>query len=180
MSTPQRILVVDDDDIFRGQLTRAFERRGLTVHAAQDHESALTLARQAELDAAVVDLRMDGPSGLVVLRDLLELKPELRVLILTGYGSIATAVDAVRLGATQYLQKPVDADEILAAFDRPPAPDVEAVAEVESTPSLDRVEWEHIQRVLADTGGNISEAARRLGLHRRSLQRKLTRYPPRE
>ena len=102
----------------------------------------------------------------------------MRIVVLTGYGSIATAVDAMRLGATSYLPKPADADEILLAFDRAEAPPDAAPAEGPPAPSLARAEWEHLNRVLADCGGNISEAARRLGIHRRSLQRKLQKYPP--
>jgi two-component system response regulator RegA len=114
-----------------------------------------------------------------LLRELLALDPETQIVVLTGYGSIATAIDAVRLGAVYYLAKPADADEILAAFARgqnPPARDLDA-AQFEA-PSLARAEWEHINRVLSDCGGNISEAARRLKIHRRSLQRKLSKYAP--
>jgi two-component system response regulator RegA len=126
----------------------------------------------------LVDLRMPGMSGLDVVRELHAIDPTTRIVVLTGYGSIATALDAVRLGAVHYLTKPAEVDEILAAFarDRPPAPDAEPTYE---PPSLGRVEWEHINRVLADCGGNISQAARVLGIHRRSLQRKLAKYPPR-
>jgi len=122
----------------------------------------------------VVDLRMPGGSGLDLLRELRKHDPHTRVLVLTGYGSIATAVEAVRDGAVGYLPKPADADEILAALN---GTHTAKAAGVE-TPSLARAEWEHIQRVLTDCGGNISEAARRLGIHRRSLQRKLHKYPP--
>ena len=129
---------------------------------------------------AVVDLKMPGGSGLDVLESLLEIDPSTRVVILTGYGSIATAVDAVRLGAVNYLPKPADADDILAAFDRGEKPPQHRTDLEFDAPSLARAEWEHINRVLADCGGNISEAARRLGIHRRTLQRKLEKYPPNE
>jgi len=167
------LLVVDDDTRLRERLSAAFAERGYRVLGAADHEEATELARGHRIDRAIVDLRMPGPHGLVVVRDLIEIHPEIEIVVLTGYGSIATAIEAVRLGATHYLTKPADTDEILAAFVRKPG---EALPETE-TPSLARVEWEHIQRVLTDCGGNVSEAARRLGVHRRSLQRKLGKFP---
>jgi two-component system response regulator RegA len=175
----ETILVVDDDAAFRNRLVRAFEDRGLAARAAHDHGSALAIAEELRPGRAVVDLRMPDKSGLEVVADLLRRWPEVRVVVLTGYGSIASATEAMRLGARDYLTKPADADQILAAFARaegpaegpPPPPPAEA-------PSLERVEWEHIQRVLADTQGNVSQAARILGIHRRSLQRKLARRPP--
>lgn len=176
------ILVVDDDDVFRDRLARAFGERGYDVRAAADYDQAIASAREDSPELAVVDLRMPGRSGLELVRDLVELDPATRVVVLTGYGSIATALDAVRLGATHYLQKPADVDDILLALERgerpplsPPEPDTEYRA-----PTLARAEWEHINRVLSDCAGNISEAARRLGIHRRSLQRKLQKYPPKE
>ena len=177
MSDGSGILVVDDDEAFRLRLVRAFRDRGHSAEAAGDSESALALARTFRPGRAVVDLRMPDKSGLEVVHDLAELLPGIQCLMLTGYGSIATATEAIRLGALDYLTKPADADQILAAFERtgepldPPPVPIEA-------PSLERVEWEHIQRVLADTGGNVSQAARILGIHRRSLQRKLARRPP--
>jgi two-component system response regulator RegA len=135
----------------------------------------MALARADCPEMAVVDLRMPGRSGLELIRDLKALDAETKVVVLTGYGSIATALEAVRLGARHYLTKPVDADELLAAFDRAqPSPASPPVVEC---PSLARVEWEHINRVLADCGGNVSQAARVLGIHRRSLQRKLQKRP---
>ncbi len=177
----ERILLVDDDERFRSRLARAFESRGLEVSTAADHAAALAAAEAAPPDLAVVDLRMgDGPGGLEVVRDLKAAHPDVEVLVLTGYAAVATAVDAMRLGACNYLAKPAHADAILAGFERartdplvPPDPDYVA-------PSLARAEWEHIQRVLADCGGNVSKAARMLGLHRRTLQRKLSKYPPPE
>jgi two-component system response regulator RegA len=170
-----RFLVVDDDETFRLRLARALAARGFETHHAGDAPSALELARRFEPSRAVVDLRMPGASGLELIRGLIALDPDIDIVILTGYGSIATAVEAVRLGAIDYLQKPADAEQILAAFDRDG--DAEPIP-LDSPPTLARVEWEHIQRTLADCGGNISEAARRLGLHRRSLQRKLGKLPP--
>ena len=181
MSEVRSILVVDDDDVFRSRLARALGDRGLAVVEAADHESALAAIGEAPTTYALVDLRLPSGSGLEVVRSLKERRPDTVVVVLTGYGSIATALEAIRLGAAHYLQKPASADDILASFARTRRDGPVPGAEVESddVPSLDRVEWEHINRVLADCGGNISEAARRLGIHRRSLQRKLGKYPSR-
>jgi two-component system response regulator RegA len=172
------LLVVDDDTVFRDRLARALAARGYAVRAAGDVTSALMLAREESPERAVVDLRMPGGSGLDLVAGLREIDPTTRVVVLTGYGSIATAVEALRRGACHYLQKPVDADQILAAFEPGPEGEPGATMAAETTPSQARFEWEHMQRVLHDAGGNISEAARRLGLHRRSLQRKLFKNPP--
>lgn len=129
---------------------------------------------------AIIDLKMPGKNGLELLQDIKDHDETTKVVVLTGYGSIATAIEAVRLGATYYVPKPADADDILAAFERGEAPPLQAAETDYRAPSLARAEWEHINRVLSDCGGNISEAARRLNIHRRSLQRKLQKYPPRE
>lgn len=182
------ILIVDDDERLRERLIRAMKDRGLEAHGAPDVESALALARVDSPELAVVDLRMPGRGGLELVRELLAIDPTTRIVVLTGYGSIATAIEAMRLGAVHYLQKPANTDEILAAFDRPttagtPTPQTHDVLSDEEppheVPSLARVEWEHIQRVMQDCHGNISQAARLLGLHRRSLQRKLMKDPVR-
>ena len=173
------VLLVDDDEVFRRILAKAFTRRGFEVRTAGDYDQAMAMAREDSPELAVIDMRMPGRSGLELLRDLRELDPTTRVVVLTGYGSIATAVDAMRLGATNYVPKPADADDVLAAFERAEASPLDVVAVEFPVPTLARAEWEHINRVLGDCGGNISEAARRLGLHRRSLQRKLQKYPPR-
>ncbi len=177
------ILIVDDDETYRNRLARAFVDRGYDVRTAQDYDSAVATASTESPEFAVVDLKMPGKSGLELVKALHEIDPATKSVVLTGYGSIATAIDAVRLGATYYLSKPADADDIVGAFARgeapplaPPSPDSADY----KAPSLARAEWEHINRVLSDAGGNISEAARRLGIHRRSLQRKLQKYPPRE
>ncbi|BDU71858.1 response regulator transcription factor [Mesoterricola silvestris] len=167
------LLLAEDDAPFRERLATALRRRGLEVQAASCVPEALALAREESPEWALVDLRMPGGSGLDLVRELKGLDPETRVVVLTAYGSIATALEAVRLGAAHYLTKPADVDRILAAFTGGPSAPEEA-----STPSLDLVEWEHLQRVLADCEGNVSEAARRLGMHRRSLQRKLDRTRP--
>lgn len=172
------MLLVDDSLPFRDRLARAFRDRGYHVWTAGNYDEAMQAARTAAPDMAVVDLRMPGPSGLNLVRDLKQLHPDTQVLVLSGFGSIATAIDAIKLGATNFLPKPADADDILAAFERGAA-EVSVEPEVEpETPSLARAEWEHIHRVLADCSGNISEAARRLGIHRRSLQRKLRKRAP--
>lgn len=173
------LLLVDDDRILRERLARAFRDRGFEVSVAGNFNEAVGLANLQSPELAVVDLRMPGKSGLELVEALKAIDVTTRIVVLTGYGSIATAIDAVRLGATHYLPKPADADEILAAFDRDGAGAVPSSSEQLKTPSLARAEWEHIQRVLSDCEGNISAASRRLGIHRRSLQRKLQKHPPR-
>ncbi len=175
MSEAKSILLVDDDERFRDRLARALRDRGHTVQSAENHESALAAAKAKHFDRALVDLRMPGPDGLQVIRDLLAFQPKLELIVLTGYGSIATAVEAVRLGARDYLTKPCNADRILAAFD----PDTQPLPEQLpfEIPSLARLEREHIERVLRECGGNISKTARVLGVHRRTLQYKLAKYP---
>jgi two-component system, response regulator RegA len=175
-----RVLVVDDDDTYRAALTRAFERRGFDVLAASSVAQALPLCEASGPNYASIDLRMPGASGLELVRQLAALHPSTVIVVLTGYGSIATAVEAVKLGASNYLTKPADVQDLLRAFgvtsspSSPSSPPPDAAGEV---PSLARVEWEHISRVVADCGGNISKAARLLRLQRRSLQRKLAKYP---
>ena len=167
-----RILIVDDDEPFRLALRNAFLRRGYDVALAGAPAEVDAAIREGAPQYAVVDLRMPGGSGLDVVRSLRALAPAPQVVVLTGYGTIGTAVEAIRLGAINYLNKPADADEIEAALQGkrpPPTTDV---------PSLDRQEWEYLNRILADCNGNISEAARRLKMHRRTLQRKLQKHPP--
>ncbi len=170
------LLVVDDDRPFRTRLVQAFRERGVDASGVGDYDEALEAVQLESPELALVDLRLPGRSGLELLRALKELDETTNVVVLTGYGSIATAVESVKLGATTYLTKPVDADQILAAFEGS-GPSGGAGG---SVPSLARVEWEHIQRVLAYCNGNISQAARLLGIHRRSLQRKLAKHPVRE
>jgi two-component system response regulator RegA len=175
------ILLVDDDERFRSRTARAFSDRGYETHEAGGYDAAVAIASQESTELALVDLRMPGKSGLEVVRELHRIDAATKIIVLTGYGSIATALEAVRLGATHYLTKPADVDEIIASFNRDaraPDPDPSAAeGEPVQTPSLARVEWEHIQRVLTDCGGNITKAAERLGIHRRSLQRKLAKFP---
>jgi two-component system, response regulator RegA len=175
--TRRSILIVDDDDTFRDRLVRAFAERGWDATGAEDFDSAVRRASEESPEHAVVDLKMPGKSGLELVRELKKIDPTTVIVVLTGYGSIATAVEAVRLGAVHYLTKPADADDILAGFARAELPPDHPPEIPTSVPSLARVEWEHIQRVLADCNGNISAAARLLGMHRRSLQRKLSKNP---
>ncbi len=173
------ILIVDDDEVFARTLANAFERRGYASRMAHDVESALATAIASPPDFGVIDLRLPGGSGLMLLKRLRAIASEVRLVVLTGFGSIATTVDAIKLGACYYLSKPANADEILAALhcDEPGHADAEPAAQ--DVPSVYRVEWEHIQRVLAEQNGNISESARLLGIHRRTLQRKLNKHPVR-
>lgn len=169
------LLLVDDDEDFLGVLEVAMRKRGFTVTLANSAESALALAKNDPPEFAVVDLKMSGNSGLVLVRQLSELEAATKIVVLTGYASIATAVEAIKLGATHYLAKPVDADEIVAAFDKKNG---NAYIELSSNPlTVNRLEWEHIQRVLAENDGNISATARSLNMHRRTLQRKLGKKP---
>jgi two-component system response regulator RegA len=169
------ILVVEDDDVFRSVLVHALCDRGYDARGVATGAAAIDVARDDSPEMAVVDLKLPDVSGLDVVRGLKAIDAATAVVVLTGYGSIATALEAVRLGAVHYLTKPTDTDHILEAFAR----GLEARPRdlPVDTPSLARVEWEHIQRVLADCDGNVSEAARALSMHRRSLQRKLAKYP---
>ena len=175
-----KILLVDDEDYFRQRLAKALQNRGYEVSMAADFDQALEQVAKQRPDMAVVDLKMPGKSGLEVVRESLKILPGLRIVVLTGYGSIATATEAMRLGALNYLPKPADVDEILKAF----SPGEELATDINqeelTPPSLARLEWEHINRVLTECDGNISLAAKKLGLHRRTLQRKLYKYPPNE
>jgi two-component system response regulator RegA len=168
-------LVVDDDEVYRARLCRSFGLRGWEAQGAADIAAALAIARDMAPDLAVVDLRLANESGLSLIPSLRESDPTMTIVMLTGYGSVATALEAGRLGADRYLSKPVDVDQILAAYEA--ARDPAGAPPPSTVPSLARVEWEHIQRVMADCGGNVSQAARLLGLHRRSLQRKLGKNP---
>ncbi len=171
------LLVVDDDATFAGVLAEAFERRGFAVRVAHNVAEGIAAANADSPEFAVVDLRMPGPSGLELVMRLRQLDPNTRTVVLTGYASVATAVEAIKLGAVHYLAKPADADEIAAAFHRTEG---DADTPVESKPlSVARLEWEHIQKVLTECDGNISETARRLNMHRRTLQRKLAKRPAR-
>jgi two-component system, response regulator RegA len=174
MKQLERILIVDDDTIFCSVLSRALRRRGYEVRSAESAESGLDMAAVFMPDGCVLDLKLGQDSGLDLITRLTERVPGVRILVLTGYASVATAVQAIKSGATNYLAKPADTEEIIAMLSDS--------AVVESSPpnlapSVRRLEWEHIQRVLNEHGGNVSETARALGMHRRTLQRKLAKKP---
>ncbi len=170
------LLIVEDDAGFADTLARAMEKRGFDVTRAGHYQQAQVCAAQFGPTHAVVDLKLPGESGLKVVEYLARLPKPPRILVLTGYASIATAIEAIKLGAYHYLAKPADADEILAALLRDEA---DANLAVNPEPlSVMRLEWEHIQKVLAENDGNISATARALKMHRRTLQRKLEKRPP--
>jgi two-component system, response regulator RegA len=181
--TPQAIsmpdntlLIVDDDRAFLARLARAMETRGFEVEAAASVEEGLQSLRRRPPAFAVVDMRLDGGNGIDVIAALKEVRPEARAVVLTGYGNIATAVTAVKLGAVDYLAKPADADDVCNAL-------VASTTAVKAPPpenpmSADRVRWEHIQRVYELCNRNVSETARRLNMHRRTLQRILAKRAP--
>ncbi|KGM56048.1 chemotaxis protein CheY [Lysobacter daejeonensis GH1-9] len=171
-------LLVDDDALYLRTLQRSLARRGIEAETALDIESALALARAAPPDFAVLDLKLAHESGMALIEPLRALHPDMRILLLTGYASVATAVEAIKRGADDYLPKPATLESILRALALAPA---ESPPEDNPTPEtmtpLHRLEWEHIQQALNDTGGNVSATARLLGMHRRSLQRKLAKRP---
>jgi two-component system response regulator RegA len=172
------LLLVDDDKILCSVLARALQRRGYHITVAHDYQSALAAAAGNPPEFAVVDLKFPGGSGLCLVKKLVDLDRHTRVVVLTGYGSIATAIEAVKLGAHYYLTKPANTDDIVAALHRD--------CEVSSAPvgekplSVNRLEWEHINQVLSGSDGNVSATARLLGMHRRTLQRKLSKHPVRD
>ena len=172
------LIIVDDDEIFCGVLARAMAKRGFNVHTTHTIDEALAQAETVSPEYAIVDLKLASESGLVMVEKLKALDPGTRIVMLTGYASIATAVEAIKLGATHYLAKPVDADEIMAAFERT---DGDTDTPISANPlSVNRLEWEYIHRILAENDNNISVTARILNMHRRTLQRKLAKKPHRE
>jgi two-component system response regulator RegA len=172
------LLLADDDRSFCQVLAPALHARGYAVEVAHDGRSALELLERMTPEYAVIDLRLPDMSGLKLVERLKAMADDVRIVLLTGYGSIATAIEAIKLGATHYLTKPSDADQIVAAFGQRKAN--ADIAPADKPLSVDRVEWEHIQRVLYGFDGNVSATARALDMHRRSLQRKLSKHPPRE
>ncbi len=172
------LLLVDDDKPLTQVLSRAFKRRGYRVLVAHNSEEALLHCDRESIDRCVLDLKIDQESGLPLIARLKRRLPGLEIVMLTGYSSINTAVEAIKLGADNYLCKPADADDILQAFEQKTG---NAEMEIHaSPPSVNRLEWEHIQRVLAENDGNVSATARALGMHRRTLQRKLQKRPVRQ
>ena len=175
------LLLVEDDAVFAGAMARALRARGFDVAMAGDAVGALKCVREQTPRYAVVDLKLGDDSGLALIPELHAAVPSMRILLLTGYASIATAVEAIKRGAHDYLAKPVDADAVVRALlDDGDMEVSEAAGLPESPLRLRRLEWEHIQRTLHECGGNISETARRLGMHRRTLQRKLDKRPVHE
>jgi two-component system, response regulator RegA len=170
----ETFLVVDDDDRFRVRIVRALVERGYSAEGVGSRDECINLSMTRVFENAIVDLRMPGGSGIEVVSHLKGTYPPIKIVVVTGYGSIATAVEAIRRGALDYISKPCDLDSIL---DRLKINNwsSELASSIPSTPSLSDVEWEHLQRVLADCHGNVTQAAKRLGLHRRSLQRKLSK-----
>jgi len=175
MTEARTLLLLDDDDVFALRMAKALEARGFEVTRAATAGEAIRLARQDSPEIALVDLRLPDAHGLDVVSELHEIDQTTRIVVLTGYGAIATAVESLKRGASDYLTKPVDADQVTAALDK--AGGSSDSPRDFTVPSLARVEWEHIQRVMTECQGNVSQAARVLGLHRRSLQRKLSKYP---
>ena len=174
----EMVLIVDDDELLRTRLARAMMTRGFRCLVAANAEEAMGQLHIEKPDYAVVDLNMPGMSGLEFLKVLNEHSPQTRVTVLTGYGSITTAVEAMRAGAWNYVTKPADTDQIVASFNKPPVRGDRSTEIAYKPQTLAETEWEHIQRVLADCGENISEAARQLGIPRRTLQRKLKKRAP--
>lgn len=170
-----RLLLVDDDDVFLNVLSKAMDRRGFDVIAATGVADAVSQAQQATPAMAIVDLKLDGESGLDLIPLLIDINPEMNIVVLTGYSSIATAVTAIKRGASDYLSKPVTAGDVIKALS---GESQRTGAEEDFTPmSVERMEWEHIQKVLKENDGNISATARSLGMYRRTLQRKLAKKP---
>ncbi|MDE2365883.1 MAG: response regulator transcription factor [Betaproteobacteria bacterium] len=169
------LLIVDDDLTFCGVLAKAMTKRGFDVTCAHSVDQAMECAETCLPEYAIIDLRLPGTSGLTLVEKLKNLDPGTRIVMLTGYASIATAVEAIKLGATHYLAKPVDVDDIMMAFERTEG---DSEVPISTHPlSVGRLEWEYIQRVLNENKGNVSLTARALNMHRRTLQRKLTKYP---
>ena len=169
------LLLVDDDDVFREALTRALERHDIVVHSAANTSQALSRANEHNPNIGIIDLCIGDESGLQLIQQLIQLNPEIRLVVLTGFASIATAVEAIKLGAKHYLTKPASVSEIMdAMYSEQGNADVMTTAQ---PMSVKKLEWEHIQKVLAEHQGNVSAAARAMGMHRRTLQRKLQKKP---
>ncbi|MGH8551073.1 MAG: response regulator transcription factor [Methylococcales bacterium] len=172
------LLLVDDDPIYCSVLAQALRKRGYDVRFAHDLKSGIQLAQETHPEYAVIDLRIGHESGLEMVKKLTEMDDDVHIVVLTGFASIATAVESIKLGATHYLTKPADTDEIIKALNRDQG---DSNISVKERPlSVKRLEWEHLQKVLMEHNGNISAAARALGMHRRTLQRKLDKKPVRE
>lgn len=162
-------MICEDDDVFRRRLARSLRDRGFSVFESTSAEEGLEVAQEFQPEATIIDIRMPGKGGLWGIQQLLELNSEMKIVVLTGFGTITTAIDAVKLGAINYLTKPTTVEALLQAFD----PNEKTSSAEESLPSLDEVQKEYINRVVTEFSGNVSKAAKALGLHRRSLQRML-------
>lgn len=173
------LLIIDDDLVLRSTLKRVLSRYQLTVFEAEDSEAALAIAEQQTINMALIDLKLENESGLVLSTELLKKYPDIKIVMMTGYASIATAINAIKLGVINYLVKPVSAQEILTAFDDSSIIQPEQSVDQHAM-SPKRLEWEHIQRVLMQHDGNISKTAEALNMHRRTLQRKLKKKPVQE
>lgn len=173
------MLIIDDDENLLTVMSRAIQRRGFDVVCAQTGEDALAKCDQHQPSHISLDLKLTEETGLNLIPSLKLASPNSKIVMLTAYASIATAVDAIKLGATQYLCKPADADQLLKAFDDDNLPETSVASSdiEEKTISVKRLEWEHIQKVLNENDGNVSATARELGMHRRTLQRKLQKHP---
>tara|TARA_B100000575_G_C23142854_1_gene665628 strand:+ start:5970 stop:6497 length:528 start_codon:yes stop_codon:yes gene_type:complete len=173
----KNLLIVDDDLPFRERLTRSMEKKGFNVESYSNYSESLNRIKNFNFDFAVVDMRLEDGSGLELVKEINKISPETKALLLTGYGNIATAVAAIKSGAIDYLPKPAEVDQIYDALTNskeilPPPP--------ENPMTADRIRWEHIQRVFIQCNRNVSETARRLRMHRRTLQRILNKHAPRE
>jgi two-component system, response regulator RegA len=176
----EKLLLVDDDISFCHVMQRALSRRGFQVEVCHNIVSAEAALREHYFQKAIIDLKIAHESGLTLIKNVKAINSTTEIIMLTGYSSVSTAVEAIKLGATNYFCKPIGVDDILSAFTGSSAKDFSEFSEValpESPPSLDRIEWEHIQKTLNDNSGNISETARILGMYRRTLQRKLQKKP---
>ncbi len=167
------LLLIDDDNVFRKRLAKAVRDRGIKVFEASNGEEACDALREFQPESALLDLKLEQESGLEILKQLHSIKSNLKVVVLTGYGTISTAVNSMKSGAFNYLTKPANADSILEAFSEIKDENIKNL----EVPNLEQVEWDHINRVVSDNAGNISKASKALGIHRRSLQRKLNKTP---
>ena len=166
-------LLVDDDEVYARVLQRSLQRRGVCVHVAADVAAALSLAEREPIEFALVDLKLGSETGMDLIAPLRALRPQLQIILVTGYASVATAVAAIKRGADNYLAKPITAEALLRALNS----DAEDDTDLETMTPLSRLEWEHIAQAMQASSGNVSAAARMLGMHRRSLQRKLAKRP---
>ena len=181
MEDKLNLMIVDDDQRFRERLARSFDKRGYEVFAFEDGVTAINYFSEKlsydPIQYVIVDLKLAGEWGLNVVESLIAVDSNVSIVVLTAYGSIATAIEALKLGALNYIQKPASVDDIEGALLNEKLAETKTNLENVDTPSLARVEWEHINRILTDCDGNIRQTAQKLGMHRRTLQRKLAKFP---